>query len=287
MGITGKEVKEFEEKSKKEIWDRIDEVISTLSTSIKSLKKIGKRIGIETEIPNIGITYNNKVVEISNIFKNAGISMYADVNKELEIIDFNFVGEAIFSDISSQLQDGADSIQDCNSIIIDVINRKSQQISVVENYGPIKTFFFRLKGFFNPNVLFDLILYPEEDLEMIDQQLLEYKNIDEKLWQYNLKDDLARSLAKFMIEEEYEYKDIPSILNDFAGDILKKLGMEDIIPQVYQELEKIEKSSESVNKKPWEISDEEKIEIQRDTETVAKEFNGNSSVQIDNQETER
>lgn len=63
--------------------------------------------------------------------------------------------------------------------------------------------------------------------------------------------------------------------------------MKDIIPQVYQELEKIERSSESVNKKLWEISDEEKIEIQRDTETVAKEFNGNSSVQIDNQETER
>lgn len=51
------------------------------------MSKIGRRIGVDTIIPNMGITFYNKLNELTKEFKNAGISLFIKLNEKYDLMN--------------------------------------------------------------------------------------------------------------------------------------------------------------------------------------------------------
>lgn len=63
------------------------------------------------DLPNTSITLNNKLVELSQIFRNAGISMFSSKQEKYDIIISSFLGNAIIQDLSKQLVQSKDKLE--------------------------------------------------------------------------------------------------------------------------------------------------------------------------------
>lgn len=89
------------ENQKKLIYDEIDKIIHDQVDLISSLEEIKSFVNIDTDAPNIGITLNNKLNELSQKFDDAGISIFSESVSEK--IEGNPVGDAIFDDITLKI----------------------------------------------------------------------------------------------------------------------------------------------------------------------------------------
>ena len=77
MTVSDEQVKEFEDEYKKTLFSEIDYLVSSQNQLFATIRKNQESIGIKKDIPNMGITFNNKLIELSHIFQDAGISIYS------------------------------------------------------------------------------------------------------------------------------------------------------------------------------------------------------------------
>ena len=175
MSISEKDIKEEEDKYKNAIYGEVEKMNCTLSEIIEQYTNNS------TKIPNISITFNNKLNEISQIFKRAGISMFAEYNKEYDFIDINFVGNAIIEDMISQLSSGVKALSKYNDSINNANKKREERIKELEKSGPIKKLFLKLRSFFVTNTVSNLTSYSKEEIEDVNSNLSKYKEIDENL----------------------------------------------------------------------------------------------------------
>lgn len=280
MSISEKDIKEEEDKYKNAIYGEVEKMNCTLSEIIEQYTNNS------TKIPNISITFNNKLNEISQIFKRAGISMFAEYNKEYDFIDINFVGNAIIEDMISQLSSGVKALSKYNDSINNANKKREERIKELEKSGPIKKLFLKLRSFFVTNTVSNLTSYSKEEIEDVNSNLSKYKEIDENLCEYNLRDNVAQSLAKLIIDRRYDDFTIPAVLEESIGPTLKKLGVEDVIPQVQEELNKLQEQSKMHNSKSWDLSTIQRLGIQISSKQIANEFeqNENSAINKDDKE---
>ena len=111
----------------------------------------------------------------------------------------------------------------------------------------------------------------------MNSHLLEYKNRDENLWKYNLRDNVVQSLVKCINNKQYHEFSISELLEESVTPTLQKLGLEDVIPQLQEELSKSQEQSNSSNNKSWELSPMQRLEIQMLLKQVANDLE-----QVDN-----
>lgn len=268
MSISEKEIKAHENRYKNILYDKILTMISKqteLITQISSLRQ-----GVDTDIPNIGVTFNNKLNELSHIFEDAGISMFVETNEKYNFIDSNFVGDAIIEDMISQLLKATQILSKYDSIISESTKKRSAKIKALEEMGPIKKIFLRIRSFFNPTIISDLTSYSEKEVEEAKSMLAEYTEVDKNLWEYNLKDNIVQSLIQFIKNKQYHDFDIPGILEECVIPTLQKLGLEDAITQLQEEL--------SDSQKQQTISSRDKYEglstiEQRSNEITTQDIN--------------
>ena len=126
----------------------------------------------------------------------------------------------------------------------------------------------------------------KEEIEDVNSNLSKYKEIDENLCEYNLRDNVAQSLAKLIIDRRYDDFTIPAVLEKSIVPTLKKLGVEDVIPQVQEELNKLQEQSKIHNSKSWDLSTIQRLGIQISSKQIANEFeqNENSAINKDDKE---
>ena len=280
MSISEKDIKEEEDKYKNAIYGEVEKMNCTLSEIIEQYANNS------TKIPNISITFNNKLNEISQIFKRAGISMFAEYNKEYDFIDINFVGNAIIEDMISQLSSGVKALSKYNDSINNANKKREERIKELEKSGPIKKLFLKLRSFFVTNTVSNLTSYSKEEIEDVNSNLSKYKEIDENLCEYNLRDNVAQSLAKLIIDRRYDDFTIPAVLEESIGPTLKKLGVEDVIPQVQEELNKLQEQSKIHNSKSWDLSTIQRLGIQISSKQIANEFEQNEKSAINKDDKE-
>lgn len=280
MSISEKDIKEEEDKYKNAIYGEVEKMNCTLSEIIEQYTNNS------TKIPNISITFNNKLNEISQIFKRAGISMFAEYNKEYDFIDINFVGNAIIEDMISQLSSGVKALSKYNDSINNANKKREERIKELEKSGPIKKLFLKLRSFFVTNTVSNLTSYSKEEIEDVNSNLSKYKEIDENLCEYNLRDNVAQSLAKLIIDRRYDDFTIPAVLEESIGPTLKKLGVEDVIPQVQEELNKLQEQSKIHNSKSWDLSTIQRLGIQISSKQIANEFEQNEDSAINKDDKE-
>lgn len=286
MSISEKDIRTHEERYKNLLYDKIGEIISKQSEVITQIGKTGQYVDIDTDIPNIGITFNNKLNELSQIFKKAGISMFAEPNEKYDFVDSNFVGDAIIEDMISQLSDGTQALSEYDSSIGKATKKRTEKVKALEESGPIKKLFLKIRSFFVPTTVSDLTSYSEEEIDEVNSHLSEYKDVDENLWKYNLRDNVVQSLVRFINNRQYHDFVIPGLLEESVIPTLQKLGLEDVIPQLQEELSKMQEKSNPSNNKSWELSPTQRLGIQISSERVANEFEQNGSNTMDKEDKE-
>ena len=286
MSISEKDIRINEDRYKNLLNDKIEEIISKQSEIITQIFKTGKDVDIDTDIPNIGITFNNKLNELSQIFKKAGISMFVEPNEKYNFVDSNFVGNAIIEDMISQISNGMQALSEYDSSIDKATKKRMEKVKALEKSGPIKKLFLKIRSFFVPTTVSDLTSYSENEIEEANSHLLEYKEVDENLWKYNLKDNVVQSLVKFINNKRYHESGISELLEESVIPTLQKLELESVIPKLQNELSNLQEQSNFPNNKSWELSQTQRLEIQKNSEQVANEIKQKGNSIIDKQDKE-
>ena len=252
MKINAHARKNSENKYKEEVFETIYKIVSLQDNNIRKIEILKKKIGIKTRVPNIGITVNNKIVEISRIFKLAGISIYTEIN-EKGSQNKSFCGRAIIEDIISQTSESMNLIIEFYNTLIDIIKNPSKL-----------------------NNILSITTFSKDENEKIEANLIEFAKMDDKIWNYNLKDNFIQSILIFINQNRDEYE-IPVVLEESIIPTMQKLGLEEQIPELKEQLSKIQETNSeqqqilNTESKPWKLDKSKKLEIQRHSKMIAKE----------------
>lgn len=246
MGVDNKQVEEFEKKYKDTIFAKIREVGSTQFEAISKMTTNATNLGqSHVGIPNVSTTLNNKIVELSHEFRNAGISMFSNEFEDYGFVGSSFLGDAIIHDLIDKLTTSTDKLGEYGKTIRKVTKQKNERVLALQNVSPIRKFFSRIRAFFVPVQPIDLSL-TEEEQGMLDSSLQEYKNIDSEIWNYNLEDNIVQALVKeiaglqkigdFDISHKHDAFNVPGLLEESVIPDLKKLGLEHLVHKLQEAL---------------------------------------------------
>ena len=227
-------VKEFETKYRDEIFEVMYKIRSKEKEVIDLMIENSKKLGLsEFDIPRISITVNNKLVELSQEFKRAGISMFSSKQEEYDMVNSSFIGDAIIDDLFEKLIQANKKLGDYGYAMKNIVKKKEVQVQALTNITPAQRLFAKIKSFIKPVKPIDLSLTSVEKgvLRMHED---EYRNIDNMVWKYNLKDNLVSSLVKFIHDRKYSSNIVPGLLEEEVIPDLKKLGLESLVSELQQ-----------------------------------------------------
>lgn len=233
MSVTDKQIKEFENEAKKAVYGSINNLSSQQASLILSIQRLGKHTNQITNIPNIGITLNNKLVDLSHQFEDAGISIFSQVYGDS--INSSVVGQAVIMDLVSYVGRGTQTLADYRKALTDITTPKVNEIQSLEKAGPIKKFFYRIRNLFVSSAPAG-ITYTDEDTKQLNSHLQDFKAIDDELWEYNLKSNLVPSLAKYIHNQYKDFSRVPGILSEFVLPDMEKLGLSEEMSELAQSL---------------------------------------------------
>lgn len=246
MAIDKKRVEEFEKIYKETLFSKISEARTKQFESINLMTTNARNIGqSNVNIPNASTTLNNKIVELSQVFKNAGISMFSSKLEDFDVVSSSFLGDAIIEELMGQLSKSSEKLDEYSKTIERVSKKKSEQMKAIQNVNPIRKFFSRIRVLFVPVKPVDFSI-TEEEQNILDTRLQEYTDIDNKIWNYNLEENLVPAIVKeitrpqkfgkFDIPHRYNAYTVPDLLEESVIPDLKKLGLEHLIPQLQEAL---------------------------------------------------
>ena len=265
MKINEEDRKNYENKYKEEVFEKIYKIVSLQDNNIRKIEILKKKIGIKTRVPNIGITVNNKIVEISRIFKLAGISIYTEIN-EKGSQNKSFCGRAIIEDIISQTSESIDLIIEFYNTLIDILKQKRNKWYGLDQ---IKTVWRVIKNPGKLNNILSITTFSKDEIEKIEANLIEFAKMDDKIWNYNLKDNFIQSILIFINQNRDEYE-IPVVLEESIIPSMQKLGLEEQLSKI-QETNSEQQQILNTESKPWKLDKSKKLEIQRHSKMIAKE----------------
>lgn len=232
MEIDDSMVEKYEEKTKSLLRTKIIELSSKISDVILRIQKTGN---LESELPNIAITLNNKLLELQREFQKAGLSMYSQKNETHGYVDSSFVGDAIMQEALNYVLNGVQNLDDFDKEITEINTKKVEQTQALEKVNPLRKFFARIRNFFAP-VKQENALYTQEEISTINTHLSAYKDTDQKLWNFNLKDNIIPSLVRSIREQGFRADVVPGLLEECVITELQKLGLADLIPDLKEAL---------------------------------------------------
>lgn len=263
----------FEEQCKRKLFNKIKDLHSLTTESIYKIKESAELIGLDSNIPNIVTTINNKIIELQNEFKKSGISMWVEKvedSRELKLRQ-PFVSNAVQSDILEYYLRAMQSIERYYKVFMNVIVERNTY--PLEKTSPIKRFFAKARRLII-KVKQRNILYTDEEKNLINAYLSDYRDIDNKAWNYNLRDNVVSSIVKKIKEEDYSAYVLPELLKQCIIPDLEKLGLADLIPELqltlieeYKKTDVKERSTNAiVKRKEEDIGVRQEAEVNNSSE---------------------
>lgn len=241
MAVDDNEVKEFEEKYKNKLFSVVKQMITEQARIIEQIHNLGTYVGIDEDIPNMGITLNNKLNELQREFQRAGTSMYSSRVEDYGPLELNFatssfVGDSIIFHLIENATESIDYLIKYDKIISIVANRKLQEAKALKKMTKMDKFWAKIKSYFVPNKQERMEIYTEREKYMLDLYLSNYKSVDDEIWKYNLKDNIISSIVRKIKKGEFTVSNIPGLLQESVIPDLEKLGLADLIPQLQETL---------------------------------------------------
>ena len=259
---------------KKRAFDNVAALITSTNNLIELAEKRADHVDIETEIPNIGTTMNNKLRFIVCELENAGVP-YSSFN--------SVIGESSRLGMMQHVNGALEAMEMYFGIFEHAINRRPK--ALVET-SKVKRFFSKLRSFFGikeKTSNFSIGKFMSEDeIEDAVSCLKEYKYHDDNMWNADLKELLKIGVPVYAKNSKWSEYNASGLIDDVVAPDLKKLGIADILPVIKEKAVEECKKNEEDEKDIWSLFSkvdkekfEEYINVVTDNNTFGNEIKVN------------
>lgn len=195
---------------------------------------------MNTNIPNLGISFNNKIVELQHEFEKKGVSFYVSHSrKEGALYDnlacSSFIGEAIRDSLYDICINAYNDIFfHINEIESALSNQNSELISL-EVKKPIFSFFSKIWNHLFPSKKNNYQIN-SDILDKLSSIIVQFKESDNKIKEYNLDDNIVDSIVSYIVSKKYDPQWVPGIVEESVIPDFEKLGYTDLIPELQEKI---------------------------------------------------
>jgi len=234
----------FEKGFKKGLFARIDDLCESQYKLLSNIRETESHLDLEIdELPNIGITFNNKIIELLHIFQDAGLSMFSQSYKnwgpkKSNFIASSFLGDSIIFYMLDRVEEGVESLANLNKKLDSLINSEREKCNAFYSANPIKRMTLMAQSYIKVPPELDFS-YSVEDIFELNSYALTYKAADNVLWSSTLQDIIVPSLVSHIKRNNFDRQTILDFFNNSMIADLEKLGLSALVPKLKQEIIKV------------------------------------------------
>ena len=211
---------------------------------------------LDEKLPDLGVTLNNKLVEIYQQFKESKVKVFQSQDKNKKFV----IGLVPMLVINSLIERAVDVYRNGMGLYLQeaegLQEQKEKNKEKIKEKSFITVLITAIRTVFNEE-LAKKFYFDEAEVEDLRTKLEDYKKATEDIYNYNFKTDIIDIIAEGLASQNLSLEVIEDILNSDVVDTLEKLGLSDQMPVLRQKINQIIKSQND-SKKTWELSDEEK-----------------------------
>lgn len=211
---------------------------------------------LDEKLPDLGVTLNNKLVEIYQQFKESKVKVFQSQDKNKKFV----IGLVPMLVINSLIERAVDADRNEMGLYLQeaegLQEQKEKNKEKIKEKSFITVLIIAIRTVFNEE-LAKKFYFDEAEVEDLRTKLEDYKKATEDIYNYDFKTDIIDIIAEGLASQNLSLEVIEDILNSDVVDTLEKLGLSDQMPVLRQKINQIIKSQND-SKKTWELSDEEK-----------------------------
>ena len=211
---------------------------------------------LDEKLPDLGVTLNNKLVEIYQQFKESKVKVFQSQDKNKKFV----IGLVPMLVINSLIERAVDAYRNEMGLYLQeaegLQEQKEKNKEKIKEKSFITVLIIAIRTVFNEE-LAKKFYFDEAEIEDLRTKLEDYKKATEDIYNYDFKTDIIDIIAAGLASQNLSLEVIEDILNSDVVDTLEKLGLSDQMPVLRQKINQIIKSQND-SKKTWELSDEEK-----------------------------
>lgn len=207
---------------------------------------------LDEKLPDLGVTLNNKLVEIYQQFKESKVKVFQSQDKNKKFV----IGLVPMLVINSLIERAVDAYRNEMGLYLQEAEGLQEQKEKNKEKSFITVLITAIRTVFNEE-LAKKFYFDEAEVEDLRTKLEDYKKATEDIYNYDFKTDIIDIIAEGLASQNLSLEVIEDILNSDVVDTLEKLGLSDQMPVLRQKINQIIKSQND-SKKTWELSDEEK-----------------------------
>lgn len=207
---------------------------------------------LDEKLPDLGVTLNNKLVEIYQQFKESKVKVFQSQDKNKKFV----IGLVPMLVINSLIERTLDVYRNGMGLYLQDAEGLQEQKEKNKEKSFITVLITAIRTVFNEE-LAKKFYFDEAEVEDLRTKLEDYKKATEDIYNYDFKTDIIDIIAEGLASQNLSLEVIEDILNSDVVDTLEKLGLSDQMPVLRQKINQIIKSQND-SKKTWELSDEEK-----------------------------
>ncbi len=211
---------------------------------------------LDEKLPDLGVTLNNKLVEIYQQFKESKVKVFQSQDKNKKFA----IGLVPMLVINSLIERALDVYRNGMGLYLQeaegLQEQKEKNKEKIKEKSFITVLITAIRTVFNEE-LAKKFYFDEAEVEDLRTKLEDYKKATEDIYNYDFKTDIIDIIAEGLASQNLSLEVIEDILNSDVVDTLEKLGLSDQMPVLRQKINQIIKSQND-SKKTWELSDEEK-----------------------------
>lgn len=211
---------------------------------------------LDEKLPDLGVTLNNKLVEIYQQFKESKVKVFQSQDKNKKFV----IGLVPMLVINSLIERAVDAYRNEMGLYLQeaegLQEQKEKNKEKIKEKSFITVLITAIRTVFNEE-LAKKFYFDEAEVKDLRTKLEDYKKATEDIYNYDFKTDIIDIIAEGLASQNLSLEVIEDILNSDVVDTLEKLGLSDQMPVLRQKINQIIKSQND-SKKTWELSDEEK-----------------------------
>lgn len=272
-----------EDKMAYKFFESLENLYNSINTTIKrTLEAIedintepfnGRITKIDTDIPNVGITLNNKLVEIYQQFKEKNIKVFVSYNKEEKAVNMSILPSIAFMHlVNSTSQIAYYELEGFFNRYEEISDQKNSNMTKITKskfsiIRKISKKIWETRANIDSKVIYELY-FSEEEVEELRDYIENYKEFNTTLMNYNLKEDIADSILYFFELNGCTKEQINDLMKNGIEEDLVKLGLQNQIKYIR---ERVKEEFQEEDLKSWELTEEAKRHIQEETAKIAME----------------
>lgn len=264
--MNSKMVHDTEDKIAYNFFESVIKLRESIAEALMKAEKVNSSINeqissygfelLDEKLPDLGVTLNNKLVEIYQQFKESKVKVFQSQDKNKKFV----IGLVPMLVINSLIERAVDAYRNEMGLYLQeaegLQEQKEKNKEKIKEKSFITVLIIAIRTVFNEE-LAKKFYFDEAEVEDLRTKLEDYKKATEDIYNYDFKTDIIDIIAEGLASQNLSLEVIEDILNSDVVDTLEKLGLSDQMPVLRQKINQIIKSQND-SKKTWELSDEEK-----------------------------